>query len=122
VCYGGAGFKLQPINHSLIAAKPPKISHARQKACEATERNVHMSDNSNDIRAKANTRFLDTQKKAADRKQASNEYESEAKAREAKTAKLKALRLAKEAEDRLVAALTPVAAKPKRASRAKAKV
>jgi hypothetical protein len=81
-----------------------------------------MSDNSNDIRAKANTRFLDTQKKAADRKQASNEYESEAKAREAKTAKLKALRLAKEAEDRLVAALTPVVAKPKRASRAKAKV
>lgn len=80
-----------------------------------------MSDNSSDIRAKANTRFLDTQKKVADRKQAANDYESEAKAREIKTAKLKALRLAKEAEDRLTAALTPVAAKPKRASRAKAK-
>jgi hypothetical protein len=80
-----------------------------------------MSDNSNDIRAKANTRFLETQKKAADRKQASNDYESEAKAREAKTAKLKALRLAKEAEDRLTAALTPAPVKAKRASRAKTK-
>jgi hypothetical protein len=81
-----------------------------------------MSDNSNDIRAKANTRFLDTQKKAAERKQASNDYESEAKAREVKTAKLKALRLAKEAEDRLTAALMPTPVKPKRASRAKAKI
>ena len=73
------------------------------------------------MRAKANTRFQDAQKKTADRKQASNEYESEAKAREVKTAKLKALRLAKEAEDRLLAALTPAPVKAKRASRAKAK-
>ena len=80
-----------------------------------------MSDNSSDMRAKANTRFQDAQKKTADRKQASNEYETEAKAREVKTAKLKALRLAKEAEDRLVAALTPEPVKAKRASRAKPK-
>jgi hypothetical protein len=80
-----------------------------------------MSDNSSDMRAKANSRFQDAQKKAIDRKQASNEYESEAKAREIKTAKLKALRLAKEAEDRLTAALMPAPVKAKRASRAKAK-
>lgn len=80
-----------------------------------------MSDNQGDIRAKANSRFQDAQKKAAERKQASNDYESEAKAREIKTAKLKAQRLAKEAEDRLVAALTPAPVKAKRASRAKPK-
>lgn len=80
-----------------------------------------MSDNSNDIRAKANTRFLDAQKRVADRQQSSNDYVSEAKAREVKTAKLKALRLAKEAEDRLAAALMPAPVKAKRATGANAK-
>ncbi|NJR14049.1 MAG: hypothetical protein HC779_07710 [Phyllobacteriaceae bacterium] len=72
------------------------------------------------IMSKAQSRFQDLQKKTDDRNKAKAEYELEAKARNVKTAKLKALRLAKEEADRAAAALLPVVEKPKRASRAKA--
>jgi hypothetical protein len=65
------------------------------------------------IMEKAETRFLETQKKTADRNKATAEYISEAKARSVKTARLRELRLAKEEVDRAEAALTP--AKPKKA-------
>ena len=54
-----------------------------------------MSSNNNNIMEKAEARFLETQKKAAERSKATAEYMSEAKARAVKTAKLRDLRLAK---------------------------
>lgn len=69
---------------------------------------------------KAQSRFLETQKKTADRNKAAAEYQSEAKAREIKTAKLRALRLAKEEADRIEAAAKPAAPAKKRAVKAKA--
>ena len=68
---------------------------------------------SQNIMEKAESRFLETQKKTAERNKATAEYVSEAKARSVKTAKLRELRLAKEEADRAEAALTPV--KPKKA-------
>jgi hypothetical protein len=67
---------------------------------------------SQNIMEKAESRFLETQKKTAERNKATAEYVSEAKARSVKTAKLRELRLAKEEADRVEAALTPV--KPKK--------
>jgi hypothetical protein len=68
---------------------------------------------------KAETRFLETQKKAADRAKATVEYQTEAKLRAAKTAKLRELRLAKEEAERAAEALKPVQPKNKRASRSR---
>lgn len=76
-----------------------------------------MAEDKQNIMEKAQTRFLETQKKTADRSKATTEYASEAKARAAKTAKLRMLRLAKEEADRVAKALEPVPAKPKRVSR-----
>jgi hypothetical protein len=78
-----------------------------------------MADTTDETRAKAQSRFLETQKKQTDRKTAASEYEQEARARTAKTAKLKALRVAKEEADRVAAAAAPVSTKSKRASVAK---
>ena len=76
-----------------------------------------MSANSHNIMEKAEARFLETQKKAADRSKATAEYVSEAKARSVKTAKLRELRLAKEELDRAAAALIPEKPKKKRVPR-----
>lgn len=56
---------------------------------------------------KAQLRSIETQKKTAERNNAMAEYQSEAKARAAKTAKLRELRLAREAADRAAEALNP---------------
>ena len=76
-----------------------------------------MAANNQNIVEKAEARFLDTQKKAADRSKATAEYLSEAKARAVKTAKLRELRLAKEEADRAAAALVPEKPKKKRVPR-----
>jgi hypothetical protein len=70
------------------------------------------------IMEKAETRFLETQKKTADRNKATVEYQTEAKARAVKTARLRELRLAKIEADRAAAALKPVEPANKRARRA----
>ena len=76
-----------------------------------------MSSNNPNIMEKAEARFLETQKKAADRSKATAEYVSEAKARSVKTARLRELRLAKEELDRAAAALVPEKPKKKRVPR-----
>ena len=75
-----------------------------------------MSESGQSIMQKAESRFLETQKKNAERSKAMAEYQSEAKARALKTARLRELRLAKEEADRL-AELEAAAAKPKRKAR-----
>lgn len=77
-----------------------------------------MAEFSQNIMEKAEARFMEKQKKTAERNQATAEYLSEAKARTIKTERLRALRLAKEEADRAAEALNPVAPKKKRASRA----
>lgn len=77
-----------------------------------------MADANQNIMEKAQSRFIETQKKTAERNKATAEYQSEAKARAIKTAKLRELRLAKEEQDRAAEALKPVEPKKKRASRA----
>lgn len=76
-----------------------------------------MADNRQNIMEKAETRFLETQKKAADRAKATIEYQTEAKQRAVKTAKLRELRLAKEEAERAAEASKPAQPKNKRASR-----
>ncbi len=78
-----------------------------------------MAEVNQTIMEKAEARFLNAQKKTAERGKAMTEYQLEAKAREAKTAKLRELRLAKEAADRAAQALAPAPAPKKRAAKAK---
>lgn len=70
-----------------------------------------MGDSSKDVRAKADLRFRKAERAATARDQAMNEYAAESERRRLKTAKLKELRLAKEAEEQATAA---VAAPPKK--------
>ncbi|ESW83166.1 MULTISPECIES: hypothetical protein [unclassified Mesorhizobium] len=77
-----------------------------------------MAQGNQNIMGKSEARFMENQKKTAERNKATAEYLSEAKARTIKTARLRELRLAKEEADRAAAALNPVAPKKKRASRA----
>ena len=72
-----------------------------------------MSENNPTIMEKAQARFLETQKKTAERNKATAEYVSEAKAVAVKTARLRELRLAKEEAERAAEALKPVKAKKK---------
>jgi len=74
-----------------------------------------MADGNQTLMAKAEARFVDKQKKTADRNKATAEYISEARAREIKTARLRELRLAKEEADRLAAEAQKPAPKKKRA-------
>ena len=67
---------------------------------------------------KAQSRSIEAQKKTAERNSAMAEYQSEAKARAIKTAKLRELRLAKDEADRAAEALKPVEPKKKRVARA----
>ncbi|PAP94174.1 hypothetical protein [Mesorhizobium wenxiniae] len=79
-----------------------------------------MAEFNQSITEKAEARFMEKQKKTAERNQATAEYVSEAKARTIKTQKLRALRMAKEEADRAAEALNPVAPKKKRAAVKKA--
>jgi predicted negative regulator of RcsB-dependent stress response len=68
------------------------------------------------IMEKAESRFLETQKKTADRAKATIEYQAEAKLRAVKTARLRELQLAKDEAERAAELLKPDAPKKKRAS------
>ena len=63
-----------------------------------------MGDSSKDVRAKADLRFRKAERAATARDQAMNEYAAEDEKRRIKTAKLKELRLAREAEEQAAAA------------------
>ncbi|CAN7375342.1 hypothetical protein [Mesorhizobium caraganae] len=78
-----------------------------------------MADGNQSIMEKAEARFMDKQKKTAERNKATSDYVSEARAREIKTARLRGLRLAKEEADRVEEALNPTP-KKKRATVKKA--
>lgn len=80
-----------------------------------------MADDRQNIIDKAETRFLETQKKNADKARAMTEYQTQAKLRAQKTAKLRELRLARDEADRAAEALKPAPIKKKRAPRAAAK-
>ena len=75
-----------------------------------------MADDTQSIIDKAETRFLETQKKNADKARAMTEYHTQAKLRAQKTAKLRELRLAREEADRAAEALKPAPIKKKRAA------
>ena len=77
-----------------------------------------MADNRQNIMEKAETRFMETQKKNAEKAKAMNEYQTEAKLRAQKTARLRELRLARDEAERAAEALKPVEPKKKRANRA----
>jgi hypothetical protein len=76
-----------------------------------------LGDSSKDVRAKADLRFRKAERAATARDQAMNEYAAESERRRLKTAKLKELRLAKEAEEQATAAAA--APPPKKKSVAK---
>ena len=63
-----------------------------------------MGDSSKDVRAKADLRFRKAERAATARDQAMNEYAAEDEKRRIKTAKLRELRLAREAEEQAAAA------------------
>ena len=65
---------------------------------------------------KAESRFLETQKRTADRNMAYVEYQTEAKLRALKTARLQELRFARDEAEPAAGALKPAAPKKKRAS------
>jgi len=70
-----------------------------------------LGDNSKDVRAKADLRFRKAERAATARDQAMNEYAAEDEKRRIKTAKLKELRLAREAEEQAAAAAVAPAPK-----------
>ena len=79
-----------------------------------------MVENSKDTaRARADVRVKKAEDAAVIRNKAMAEYAAEGKARQIKTEKLKAMRLAKEAEDREAALANPVVKKPARKKAAK---
>ena len=75
-----------------------------------------MAESRQNIMEKAESRFLETQRKTADRAKATIEYQTEAKLRAVKTARLRELRLAKDEAERAAEAPKPDAPKKKRAS------
>jgi hypothetical protein len=81
-------------------------------------RNQSLGDSSKDVRAKADLRFRKAERAATARDQAMNEYAAESERRRLKTAKLKELRLAKEAEEQAAAASSPAPPKKKPAAKA----
>ena len=76
-----------------------------------------MAESRQNIMEKAESRFLETQKKTADRAKATVEYQTEAKLRAVKTARLRELRLAKDEAERAAAALKPAQPAKRVASR-----
>jgi hypothetical protein len=83
---------------------------------EILGRELSVASNSDEARAKADQKFKKSQQAATARDKAMAEYVAEAEKQRAKTAKLKALRLAKEAED--AAAAEAVSRKKKPAQKA----
>jgi hypothetical protein len=81
-------------------------------------RNQPLGDSSKDVRAKADLRFRKAERAATARDQAMNEYAAESERRRVKTAKLKELRLAKEAEEQAAAAASAPPPKKKAATKA----
>ncbi len=77
-----------------------------------------MTDSRQNIMEKAELRFLEAQKKSAERAKASIEYQTEAKLRAQKTAKLREQRLARDEAERAAEALKLVEPKKKRPPRA----
>ena len=75
-----------------------------------------VAESRQNILERAQSRFLETQKTPADRNRPAAEYQSEAKARALRTARLRDLRLAKNEAERAAEALKPVGPKKKRAS------
>ena len=75
-----------------------------------------MADDTQNIIDKAETRFLETQKKNADKARAMAEYLTKGKLREQKTARLRSLRLARDEADRAAEAAKPAPIKKKRAA------
>jgi hypothetical protein len=75
-----------------------------------------VAESRQNIMEKAESRFLETQKKIADRAKATVEYQTEAKLRALKTARLRELRFARDEAERAAEALKPAAPKKKRAS------
>ena len=65
-----------------------------------------MGDNSDEARARAEAKFQKQQKAAEEGAKATAEHEAQARAVDTNTARLKSLRLAKEAADKDVAAQT----------------
>ena len=65
---------------------------------------------------KGRSRFLETQKKTADRAKAAVEYQTEAKLRALKTARLRELRFVRDEAERAAEVLKPAAPKKKRAA------
>ena len=80
-------------------------------------RNQSLGDSSKDVRAKADLRFRKAERAATARDQAMNEYAAESERRRLKTAKLKELRLAKEAEEQATAAASAPPPKKKPAAK-----
>ena len=76
-----------------------------------------MVESRQNIMEKAELRFLETQKKTADRAKATIEYQTEAKLRATKTARLRELRLAKDEAERAEEALRSTEPSKKRAPR-----
>ena len=76
-----------------------------------------MSEIKQTIMQRAEARFAENQKKVADRKQATAQYISEAKARAVKTERLRELRLAKEEADRATGSVSPPKARAERTPR-----
>jgi hypothetical protein len=76
-----------------------------------------MSANDPTLMEKAEARFAEKQKRAANRMQATAEYISEARARALKTARLREMRLAKEEGERAAGPAKPAKAKIPRAAR-----
>jgi hypothetical protein len=74
-----------------------------------------VAESRQNIMEKAETRFLEMQKKTADRNKATVEYQAEARARAIKTARLRELRLAKLESERAAEALKPAEPAKKRA-------
>ena len=75
-----------------------------------------MAESRQNIMEKAETRFLETLKKTEDSAKGTVQYQTEAKLRATKTARLRELRLAKDEAERAAAALKPAAPKKKRAA------
>jgi hypothetical protein len=74
----------------------------------------NMAEDTDTIMQKAQSRFLATQKKTAERNEAMSEYQAETAARAAKTAKLRALRLARDEAERAEAEAAAKTEKPKK--------
>ena len=75
------------------------LVHHRKRICRLAEKETTLTTGSNEVRARAEARFRKDER-AKDGAKAMMEYQTSAKVVREKTARLKALRLAKEAADK----------------------